>query len=397
MSFTTTSTPPKEYLAESAERPRFSVVAISDCYENSRCSRGRDNGGSPSSATWDWMAKLSDDMKLVDMNFPGTHDAGTWDYSEARQAELMKYTGPIRAAAFFRCQERSLVQSLNDGIRVFDLRLGYNPGNDTIGFYHGVAMLGPTTTFQDVLYGLYSWLTEHPTETVLVSINQEAGSKTLYDKKFEEILFATLNNQVGKRFWLPAAAKVLISVLSDPWCIHYFYQLGTLGAARGKLVLLQRFTYQFLNTPPSNPFGIHLDAEQWTPNGGNIELIYHTGPKRVAHIQDMFMPLVPRNSGADVNIASKFEAVTGHLTKAMNNSRDVDAEEELYISFASAHANADDISVTPNIMALGDASTKGMNERLLPWFAENKGKRFGVVMLDFYNSQPGLVAAIIGL
>jgi hypothetical protein len=62
-------------------------------------------------------------------------------------------------------------------------------------------------------------------------------------------------------------------------------QLGTLGAARGKLVLLQRFTYQFLSSPPSNPFGIHLDAEQWTPNGGDIKLVYNKEPKRVAYIQ----------------------------------------------------------------------------------------------------------------
>ncbi|KAJ7090798.1 PLC-like phosphodiesterase [Mycena belliarum] len=171
--------------------------------------------------TSDWMAKLSDDTRIVDMNLPGTHDAATWDYSDARQAELVKYTGPIRAAAFFRCQDRSLIQSLNDGIRVFDLRLGYNPGNDTIGFYHGVAMLGPTTTLQDVLYGLYNWLILHPTETVLVSINHEEGSKTLYDQKFEETLFATLNNEIGKKFWLPVSGA-----------------LGTLGAARGKLILL---------------------------------------------------------------------------------------------------------------------------------------------------------------
>ncbi|KAJ7921366.1 PLC-like phosphodiesterase [Mycena leptocephala] len=340
---------------------------------------GRDtNGCSLSSPTYDWMAKMPDETKLVDMNLPGTHDAATWDYSDARQAELIKYTGPIRNAVFFRCQERSLVQSLNDGIRVFDLRLGYNPGNDTIGFYHGVAMLGPTTTLQDVLYGLYGWLITHPSETVLVSINQEAGSKTLYDKKFEEILYATLNNELGKKFWLPVAGE-----------------LGTLGAARGKLVLLQRFTYQFLSSPPSNPFGIHLDAEQWTPNGGDIKLVYNKEPKRVAYIQDTFMPLVPPHSSADANITSKFEAVTGHLTKAMDAALADDVEEALYISFASAHANAD--LITPNVIALGNASTKGMNERLLPWFKQKTGKRFGIVFLDFYHSQPELVEAIIGL
>ncbi|KAJ7190737.1 PLC-like phosphodiesterase [Mycena pura] len=339
----------------------------------------RDNGGSPSSPTYNWMAKFPDETKLVDMNLPGTHDAATWDYSDARQAELFKYTGPIREAVFFRCQQRALLRSLNDGIRVFDLRLGYNPGDDTIGFYHGVAMLGPTTTLQDVLYGLYNWLISHPSETILVSINQEAGSNTTYDKKFEEILLATLSNELGKKFWLPAAGE-----------------LGTLGAARGKLVLLQRFTYQFLPSP-ANPFGIHLDAEQWTPNGGDIELAYSKIPKRVAYIQDTFMPLVPPHSSADANITSKFEAVTGHLAKAMNAALNGEVEEAFYISFASAHKNAD--RITPNIIALGDASTSttGMNERLLPWFKQHKGKRFGAVLLDFYHSQPEMVEAIIGL
>jgi 1-phosphatidylinositol phosphodiesterase len=26
---------------------------------------------------------------------------------------------------------------LNNGIRVFDMRFAYNPGSDTVGFYHG--------------------------------------------------------------------------------------------------------------------------------------------------------------------------------------------------------------------------------------------------------------------
>ncbi|KAJ7502630.1 PLC-like phosphodiesterase [Mycena galericulata] len=315
--------PLHQYLADSA---------LAEILERAAPILGRDNEGSPTSLTSDWMAGFRDDTKLVDMNLPGTHDAATWDYSAARQTELIKYTGPIPSAVFFRCQERSLVQALNDGIRVFDLRLGYNPGDDTIGFYHGVAMLGPTTTLQDVLYGLYDWLIAHPSEAILVSINQEEGSKTLYDKKFEEILFATLNNDLGKKFWLTTARG-----------------LGTLGAARGKLVLLQRFTYQFLSSP-SNPFGIHLDAEQWTPNGGDIKLIYNQEPDRIAYIQDTFMPLVPRNSGADANITSKFEAVTGHLAKAMNHSSAPGVDEALYISFASAHANGDEVPVTPNVL-----------------------------------------------
>jgi hypothetical protein len=61
------------------------------------------------------------------------------------------------------------------------------------------------------------------------------------------------------------------------------------------------------------------------------------------------MPLVPPHSSADANITSKFEAVTGHLTKAMDAALADDVEEALYISFASAHANAD--LITPNVYA----------------------------------------------
>ncbi|KAJ7244948.1 PLC-like phosphodiesterase [Mycena rebaudengoi] len=343
---------------------------------------GRKSAGSSSSPLSNWMAKFSDDTRIVDMNLPGTHDAATWDYSDARQTQLVPYTGPIRAAAFFRCQDRSLLQSLNDGIRVIDLRLGYNLGNDTIGFYHGVAMLGPTTTLQDVLYGLYNWLIEHPSETVLVSINHESGSNTVYDKKFEELLFTGLNNEVAKKFWLQTSGE-----------------LGTLGAARGKLILLQRFTYQFLESS-RNPFGIHLGADQWIHNGGDTRLTYNQEPKRVAYIQDTFRPLVPPNSGAEANISFKIELLTRHLTKAsegLSVPGYENTQEELYISFASATANADDIPVTPNIIALGNSVATGINECLLPWLKTNKGKRLGIILLDFYNTPYELVQAVIGL
>ncbi|KAJ7090802.1 hypothetical protein B0H15DRAFT_948574 [Mycena belliarum] len=88
----------------------------------------------------------------------------------------------------------------------------------------------------------------------------------------------------------------------------------------------------------------------------------------------------------------------GHLAKAMNHSAaDPTSAEVLYICFASAHANADSVPVTPNIIALGNETTKGMNERLLPWFRQHKRKHFGIVLLDFYHSQPELVEAIIGM
>ena len=135
---------------------------------------GPDNGCSKTLKTCDWMAKVPDNTPLVRMNLPGTHDTSTCPslpslppsyianvvYLPTR--ELLSHNaslshsvhGPVSflprslfltcnslpcslpSPDTFRCQERSLLQSLNDGIRVFDLRFAYNPGNDTIGFYH---------------------------------------------------------------------------------------------------------------------------------------------------------------------------------------------------------------------------------------------------------------------
>ncbi|KAF7367945.1 PLC-like phosphodiesterase [Mycena sanguinolenta] len=346
-------------------------------------------------STSDWMSGLSDNTKIVDLNLPGTHNSATWGYSDARQAELVKYTGSIRAPVFYRCQERSISQSLHDGIRVLDLRLGYNAATGTIGLVHGPAMLASTTTLHDVFCSLYNWIFAHPTETVLVFIYQQLQNSE-DDRKFEEIVFDTLNDGLAKRFWLQRAGE-----------------LGTLGEARGKLILLQRFTYQF-RSAPSHHFGVYFDPEQWTPNGKDVQLIFNAEPKRLAyiqvsmqvpfctrlmkHVEDNFHPLVSCNSGAEPNIASKFKVTIEHLEKYMDAPLQAEvAAEALYVSFASAHAKYDEVAVTPDMIALGDAATRGMNERLLAFFGQHKGKRFGIVLLDFYHSQPGLVQAIIGL
>jgi len=92
--------------------------------------------------------------------------------------------------------------------------------------------------------------------------------------------------------------------------------------------------------------------------------------------------------------------------------------DQLYITFASSEHNVDVPPEYPRIMALGNGTdVPGVNQQLLPWLKERKGKRFGVVsefpfpsfccalmlirsnflVLDFYDTVPGLVEAVIGL
>ncbi|KAL0060677.1 hypothetical protein AAF712_012554 [Marasmius tenuissimus] len=357
--------------------------ALSDILGRGAPILGSDMGCGQDSPTCDWMAKVPDETQIVHMNLPGTHDAATWNYSQATQDSLIRYTGSdIPPAKVFRCQEHSLFDMLNGGIRVFDLRYSWNPGNDTVGFYHGAALLAPTTRIEDVFFGFYSWLDAHPTETILVSMNYEGGPRRENTAELQEHIYNLFESPLAKRYWMQTNGR-----------------LGTLGEARGKIILLQRFAYSLLPGDLTNRVGIALPPDLWTDNGPNIELVYNQDEDRIAYIEDFYEPHPPTNeppdNRAEINILWKFNATIAHLERAGDSSNET-TKDQLFITFASAENNEE--HVFPKIMALGNGTlTTGVNQRLLEWLGEKRGQRRGIVMLDFFDTVPGLVEAVIDL
>ena len=126
-----------------------------------------------------WMKRYPDSTKLVHMNIPGTHDSSTWNYSQATQDSLLHITevdGVVPApAAIYRCQERSLFDMLNAGIRAFDIRYSFDATNSSLVVYHSAALQSETALLEDIMFGFYQWLDDHPSETLLLSF-----SKTCY-------------------------------------------------------------------------------------------------------------------------------------------------------------------------------------------------------------------------
>ncbi|TEB11990.1 PLC-like phosphodiesterase [Coprinellus micaceus] len=337
--------------------------------------------------TCSWMAKIPDSTKLIHMNLPGTHDTATWNYTKARQKELLRYTGEIPPAHFFRCQQSSIFQMLNDGIRVFDLRYAYNPGNDTIGFYHCMrshrsrSFWRPQTTLIDVLYGYSAWLERHPTETILLSLNHEGNTGTVEDERIQEMVLDifskptnedTLVNKMKRRFWIQKRGE-----------------LGTLGESRGKIILLQRFSYRLLNPSPEVPrlHGLDLGADRWTDNGDDIHLVYNPESGATAFIEDRYAITLP---------PSATPSTDAYITAGP----DAQTADQLFITFASAAFLQDPTEgfyMYPRVtVRRWEGNTPGMNERLLHYFEQRKGQRFGVIMLDFYDAVPGLVETILG-
>ncbi|KAF7353661.1 PLC-like phosphodiesterase [Mycena venus] len=363
--------------AVSTTQQLLANAALADILERGAPILGYDGGCSQTSKTCDWMRNYPDDTKLVHMNLPGTHDSATWNYTQATQDSLFRYTGTdIPPAAIFQCQDKSFFDMLNLGIRVFDLRFAYNPGNDTLGFHHSQALLAPTTTVEDVWFGFYSWLDQHPTEAVLISLNYESGTGTPRDLKLEQHIYDIMTSSLASKYWVQTNGS-----------------LGTLGEARGKLTFLQRYSYDFLPASESKRFGIQLPPNEWTDNSPSIEIVYNSATQQTAFIEDYYEIGLPIGAGAAENIQWKFNATTAHLQNATTLNPD-----QLYISFASSEHDEDVPPETPRIMALGNGTaTPGVNQKLLPWLQARKGKRFGIIMLDFFDAVPGLVEAVIGL
>lgn len=262
-----------------------------------------------------------DDTLIVHMNLPGAHDADTWNYSQATQASLDHVTELANIhevdSRAFRCQASSMVAMLNAGIRVFDLRYAFDVTNSTLVFWHSFGLVSETATVDDVMYGFYHWLDQHPTEAVFLSFQYE-GSTTPYgidDADVQLELYKTLSS--------PAAKKYILQVWGS---------LGSLGEARGKITLLKRFDFDQLPVSYANALpGLHLSPTNWTDNSPNITLVYNTTTGATAYIEDYYQPLTPSNSSYEENIQWKLNATEAHLHMAATTH-----PNSLFWSFASS-------------------------------------------------------------
>ncbi|KAK0945881.1 hypothetical protein LTR29_002738 [Friedmanniomyces endolithicus] len=332
-----------------------------------------------------WMKAYADDTLIVHMNLPGTHDADTWNYSTATQQSLDHVTNLANITEYnvaaYRCQDLSMLTMLNDGIRVFDLRYAFDVTNTTLVFWHGPGLVSETATVDDVLYGFYRWLDDHPSEALFLSFQYE-GSTTPYGRNDAGVqlqLFNTLTTPAARQYFLQTTGSI-----------------GTLGEARGKITLLKRFDEDMLPAYYTTALpGIHFSPLNWTDNSPNITLVYNSSTGGTAYIEDYYQPHTPANSTAEENIQWKLNATEAHLTMAATTH-----PNDLFWSFASSTNLVNNPPITPAIQALGDGSLTpggGVNQRLVPFLEGMKGKRLGIVMFDFYEQPAELLPLFLSL
>lgn len=345
--------------------------------------------GQKSTATW--MRKYADNTPIVRMNIPGTHDSQTWNYSQATQdrlAPLVALNGVGTAPnTWYRCQEQPLVAMLNDGIRAFDLRYAIDVTNTTLVFYHSQALQSEVSTLDDVLFGFYKWLDDHPSEAVFLSLMYEGSTGEYHSNnaQVQTYLYTALNT---------AAAKHYINQVQN--------ELGTLGQARGKITLFRRFDLDQL--PPSYEAslpGLHFSPSQWTDNGEYIPLTYNTAKNLTAYIEDFYTPYspdAPLGAGVAPTIRAKLNATEANFNRAINAKGD--QYHSLFWSFASSTFLTQVPPDTPYLLAVGNGTNTpngGVNQGLKAFFKKQKNKRLGICMFDFYDVPSDLVQSFLDI
>ncbi|KIC62838.1 hypothetical protein RM51_11010 [Chryseobacterium taiwanense] len=272
-----------------------------------------------------WMSFLDDHKFLSQLTIPGTHDSGAL------------YGGDL-----VKCQNLSFSEQLDLGIRFLDVRCRHI--DNSFAIHHG--MVYQNQNFNGVLNACYSFLNNHPGETIFMCVKHEYDDKNV-SRSFEE----TFNDYIGNSF--------------DKWYLKN--DIPVLKDIRGKIVLLRRFN-------ANSPIGIQAHGN-WNDNdtfSWNIQ-----GTDKTVSVQDAY------KVNTLFNIGDKWSKVKDLLDKTSQNNG-----KTLFINFTSGvSAGAYPYSVA--------YQNNGINRRLQQYLLEAERKQLGVFAMDFPERPTGSLIPLL--
>ena len=113
-----------------------------------------------------WMARLADDAPLSGITIPGTHDSGARFGGVAPVVDFV-------TALWVQCQNWTVTQQLNAGIRFLDVRCHAEP-DGTLRIHH--LFIDEQLSLTDVLRECVAFLAANPTEALLMRVQQETST-----------------------------------------------------------------------------------------------------------------------------------------------------------------------------------------------------------------------------
>ena len=263
-----------------------------------------------------WMSGLQDNISISRISIPGTHDSGA------------RIDAPV-VSGTAKTQDLSIAEQLNAGVRFLDIRCRHIDNSFTI--HHGA--IYQNLNFDDVLNACYAFLNSHPSETIIMSVKEEYDASNT-TRSFEQ----TFDSYVQKN--------------PSKWDLGA--NIPTLGAVRGKIKLLRRFSSGTTKGINASPWA---DNTTFDINNSGVQL----------KVQDYYKV---------TNNDDKWNGISSLLNEAKN-----DTNGKLFVNFTSGYK--------PGIFGIPSIPTvsNNINPRLKTFFQTNTHGSFGVMPIDFVNAE----------
>ncbi|KYH04576.1 phosphatidylinositol diacylglycerol-lyase [Chryseobacterium cucumeris] len=263
-----------------------------------------------------WMSGLQDNISISKISIPGTHDSGA------------RVDAPV-VSGTAKTQDLSIAEQLNAGVRFLDIRCRHIDNAFTI--HHGA--IYQNLNFDDVLNACYAFLNSHPSETIIMSVKEEYDASNT-TRSFEQ----TFDSYVQKN--------------PSKWDLGA--NIPTLGAVRGKIKLLRRFSSGTTKGINASPWA---DNTTFDINNSGVQL----------KVQDYYKV---------TNNDDKWNGISSLLNEAKN-----DTNGKLFVNFTSGYKPG--IFGIPNIPTVSN----NINPRLKTFFQSNTHGSFGIMPIDFVNAE----------
>ena len=243
-------------------------------------------GGVPSYELMDWMSKIPDGTLLRDMSIPGSHDAATYNVSEATSFAA-------------RSQERTLGNQFNAGIRVFDLRIRAEKGSDAthpnVRLYHN--FIPCDMSLDEALKTIVGKVKEHPTECAIVILKPEGNDFADGTGDWAGTLSWLADYITGCDLDFDSNACDPLLTMSEAYhiyynnnviphdmnvsCSHQFHEAITMGEMRGKIAI-------FFRTPEDEYAGGAASISTWDEKGKMSYYYYYKTHTCDFYVQDNY-------------------------------------------------------------------------------------------------------------
>ncbi len=287
------------------------VLCLSIALAVVACNKKVENDDKPALTSANWMSKIDDDALLSQISIPATHDSGAaLDF------------------ALSQCQNLTIEEQLEIGIRCFDLRLGFeNEKSGILEIYHGPAK--QDVYFEDIVDTFEDFLENNPSEAIAIFIKNEKDA----DK---DIFFNALNKYFEDEedlFYLENAIPQIKDV-------------------RGKVVLLNRFD-------ADKNVGVNC-ANGWRDNA-----VFEMNNGVNCFVQDYY------NLDNEENLAVKWAHIKELMTK--------DTGSDYVFNFTSGYVPDHKVFDAPKIKIVSEY----IHEKLIEEFSAMPDGNYGMILLDF--------------